>query len=229
LALKNLGLKLVGTVVVDEPGQSVAIIENQRARKQEAYHEGDQVGQALIKRIVRNNVIINKGTEELRLTMEYDEKAASTPAKGQAIRKQRSAKSQRSARNRRPARSQRSARSRRSAPSKPAAVETSPIRLEQEEVTSALADIDKLLEEMQIQPFNEGTDPGGFKIGKVKPGSIFAKMGLRTGDIIKGVNGEAITSAEQANDFYNSLLDGGNITLEVKRSGRTQKLQVEVE
>ena len=82
---------------------------------------------------------------------------------------------------------------------------------------------------MQIQPFNEGTDPGGFKIGKVKPGSIFAKMGLRTGDIIKGVNGEAITSAEQANDFYNSLLDGGNITLEVKRSGRTQKLQVEVE
>lgn len=124
LALKNLGLKLVGTVVVDEPGKSVAIIENQRTRKQEAYHEGDQVGQVLIKRIVRNNVIINKGTEELRLTMEFDEKAAGTPAKGQAIRKQRSAKSQRSARNRR------TARSRRLAPNKPPAMEASPIRLE---------------------------------------------------------------------------------------------------
>jgi type II secretion system protein C len=223
LALKNLGLKLVGTVVVDEPGKSVAIIENQRARKQEVFQEGDQVGQVLIKKIVRNNVIINKGAEELRLTMEFDEKAASTPAKGQAIRKQRSTKSQRSARSRR------TARSRRSSSSKPPAMEASPIRLEQEEVTSALADTDKLMEEMQIKPFKEGTDPGGFKIGKVKPGSIFAKMGLRPGDVVTGVNNEAITGVEQAEDLYSSLLEGGDIALEVKRGGRTQKLQLAIE
>jgi type II secretory pathway component PulC len=108
-------------------------------------------------------------------------------------------------------------------------MEASPIRLEQEEVTSALADTDKLMEEMQIQPFKEGTDPGGFKIGKVKPGSIFAKMGLRTGDVVTGVNNEAITGVEQAEDLYSSLLEGGDIALEVKRGGRTQKLQLAIE
>jgi len=85
LAQRSVGLKLVGTVVTDEPAKNVAIIENQRAHKQEAYHEGDQVDQILIKRILRNNVIISTGTEEQRLTMDLEEDAGSTPATGQTV------------------------------------------------------------------------------------------------------------------------------------------------
>lgn len=239
LAERSVGLTLVGTVVTDEPAMNVAIIESQRARKQEAYHEGDQVDQIQIKKILRNNIIISMGSEEQRLTMELEDESA---AKGSALSSPPSASSRGAAYQRRKARSRRfrpsarSVRSRRSVQGKKPALETSPsetearaIRLEQQEIEAALADTDKITEEMQLKPYNEGNDSGGLQIGSVKPGSIFAKMGLRVGDVVTGVNGEAFTGVEQAEDLYSSLLEGGNIALEVKRGGRTQKLQVEVE
>jgi len=107
--------------------------------------------------------------------------------------------------------------------------ETGAIRLQQQEIDSALADTDKARKEIQIKPYNKGDESGGFQIGNVKPGSIFAKMGLRPGDVVTGLNEEAVTGAEQAEDLYDSLLKGDDIDLEIKRGGRTQKLQVAVE
>ena len=107
--------------------------------------------------------------------------------------------------------------------------ETGAIRLKQQEIDSAFAETDKVTEEIQIKPYGEGDESGGFQVGTVKPGSIFAKMGLRPGDVVTGLNGEAVTGVEQAEDLYSSLLEGGDIALEVKRGGRPQKLQIEVE
>jgi hypothetical protein len=58
LAKKDLGLKLVGTVVADDPVMSRAIIDNRSIKKQEAYREGDTAGKVKIKKILRNNVVI---------------------------------------------------------------------------------------------------------------------------------------------------------------------------
>lgn len=249
LAQRSVGLRLVGTVVTDEPARNVAIIENQRARKQEAYHEGDRVEQIQIRRILRNNVIISMGTEEQRLSMDLDENAASTPAAGDAVGNSRSIHNPRAVyrrpkpRSRRPVRTMPQVPSRDSVQSEQPESEANPsemqgdqpesetgaIRLEQQEIDSALADTDKVTAEMQIKPHKEGDESGGFQIGSVKPGSIFAKMGLRPGDVVTGLNEEAVTGAEQVEDLYNSLMKGGDIGLEVKRGGRTQKLQVEVE
>ena len=107
--------------------------------------------------------------------------------------------------------------------------ETGAIRLQQQEIDSSLADIDKVAEEIQIKSYGEGDESAGFQVGTVKPGSIFAKMGLRSGDVVTGLNQEAVTGVEQAEDLYDSLLKGDDIDLEIKRGGRTQKLQVTVE
>ena len=261
LAQRSVGLKLVGTVVTNEPGENVAIIENQRDRKQGAYREGNEVNQIQIKRILRNNVIISMGTEEQRLTMDPEEDAASTPAGGPGITSPGSAPRlsdvyrQRTARSQRPRPTRRSAYRQRLLGSNPLAPGNEPgqseqpeseanppetggdqpetqsgdTSLEQQELDPALEDTDKLMEEMQIKPYSEGDESAGFQIGRVKPGSIFAKMGLRSGDVVTGVNDEAVTGVEQAEDVYNSLLDGGATILEVKRGGRTQKLQIGAE
>jgi type II secretory pathway component PulC len=54
-------------------------------------------------------------------------------------------------------------------------------------------------------------------------------MGLRNGDVIKGVNDEAITSPEQAIELYESLIEGGEIALEIKRGRRNRELRYEIQ
>ncbi len=196
---KTLGLKLVGTVVANEPEDSSAIIEDRSTRKQEVYHEGDQVKQARIKRILRHNVIINTGRGDEVLTMEPEESTGKTPAP------------------------------RRTARARPQPSGSGSIRLEREELESQMADLNELMQQVRIRPYMEGRQPAGFLVSNIKPGSLFAKMGLRNGDVIKGVNGESITSPDQAIELYESLLEGGEVDLEIKRGRRTQKLRYEVE
>jgi len=198
-AAKSLGLKLVGTVVGNIPEDSSAIIEDLSTRKQEVYHEGDEVKQARIKRILRHNVIINTGTRDMVLTMEPEESKGKTAAPERRVR------------TRQP----------------PTAAGT--IRLEREEVETYLADLNQLMQEVRIRPFMEGKQPAGFLISNIKSGSLFAKLGLRNGDVIKGINGEAITSPDQAIELYESLMEGGEVDLEIKRGRRSQNLRYEIQ
>ena len=201
VAKKSQGLKLVGTVVTEKSEENLAFIETRRSRKQEAYREGDRVEQALIKRILRNNVIINTGRQDEVLTMEPEENSKSSPAQ------------------KRPARSQKKRPARRGGP----------IRLERDEIESSVADLGELMQQVRVRPYLEGRKPAGFVVSNIKPGSLFAKMGLRNGDVIKGVNDEAITSPDQAIELYESLIEGGEIALEIKRGRRNQELRYEIE
>ena len=195
----SLGLKLVGTVVASEPEESSAIIEDRSTRKQEVYHEGDRVKQALIKRILRHNVVINTGRRDEVLTMIPEESSGKTPAPERAPRTR----------------------------WRPAA--GSSVRLDREELESQMANLNELMQQVRIRPFMEGKQPAGFLVSNIKPGSLFSKMGLRNGDVIQGVNGEAITTPDQAIELYESLMEGGEISLEIKRGRRKQNLRYEVE
>ena len=199
VALKSLGLRLVGTVVANKPEESSAIIEDQSTRKQEVYQEGDRVKQALIKRILRHNVVINTGRRDEVLTMVPEESTRKTSAPERASRTRR----------------------------RPAA--GSSIRLDREELESQMANLNELMQQVRIRPFMEGKRPAGFLVSNIKPGSLFSKMGLRNGDVIQGVNGENITTPDQAVELYESLMEGGEIALEIKRGRRKQNLRYEVE
>jgi type II secretory pathway component PulC len=60
-ALNDLGLKLVGTALMDEPGSSIAIIEDLASGDQEIYKKGDTLKGVLVKRILSRGVIIAEG------------------------------------------------------------------------------------------------------------------------------------------------------------------------
>ncbi len=195
VAVNSLGLKLVGTVVANKPEESSAIIEDRSTRKQEVYQE---VKQALIKRILRHNVVINTGRRDEVLTMIPDESAGKTPAPERAPRTRR----------------------------RPAA--RGSIRLDREELESQMANLNELMQQVRIRPFMEGKRPAGFLVSNIKPGSLFSKMGLRNGDVIQGVNGETITTPDQAVELYESLMEGGEIALEIKRGRRKQNLRYEI-
>ena len=70
LAAQSLRLRLKGTVIGEDGVERVAVIEDQQTRKQGLYREGDRIRTALIKSILRNNVVINTGTRDEVLTID---------------------------------------------------------------------------------------------------------------------------------------------------------------
>jgi len=69
-------------------------------------------------------------------------------------------------------------------------------------------------------------DPGGgFQLKKVMPDSLYARMGLRTGDVLRGMNGRPIDSPEQLTLLYQQLSGGGQGNVELLREGRPEALQ----
>lgn len=66
---------------------------------------------------------------------------------------------------------------------------------------------------------------GGFLVREIKPGSVYEKLGLRMGDVIRGVNGKPVNSADDAMKFYQQLAELNNVRIEVMRAGQVEQLQ----
>lgn len=65
---------------------------------------------------------------------------------------------------------------------------------------------------------------GGFLVRQIQPNSLYGKLGLRTGDIIKSVNGQALNTAEDAMKLYQQLSTINSVQIEVMRGGRSESL-----
>ncbi|HET7766621.1 MAG TPA: type II secretion system protein N [Burkholderiales bacterium] len=65
---------------------------------------------------------------------------------------------------------------------------------------------------------------GGFLVRQIQPGSLYEKLGLRPGDVIKNVNGQALTSMDDVMRLYQQFGSAQRVLVEVQRQGRTETL-----
>ena len=86
---QGLRLRLVGTVVTDEPSTRFAIIEVQSTGRQGAFHEGDRWGDILIKRIHPGYVIIDAGKGDIVLYLGSGGDAGRRASPGETVRLER--------------------------------------------------------------------------------------------------------------------------------------------
>jgi general secretion pathway protein C len=200
----QLRLKLWGTVTGDGDG-SYAVIEEPRKREQNLFRVGDALEGAQVKEIRREQVIltVNGRDEVLRM--------AEAPARG------------------RPA-----------AANTPAPSPSTPfqgndggssrqVNLSRAEVESAMDDVNSLMRQARIRPHFRNGKPDGLTLSRVRRDSVFTRLGLRSGDIITGVDGQPIQSVDDALKFYNSLKSASNLNLQIRRRGQTQTLQYAIE
>jgi type II secretion system protein C len=66
---------------------------------------------------------------------------------------------------------------------------------------------------------------GGFRLQRTKPGSAYASMGLRAGDVLRRLNGTPLESPKQLMALYGQLNEGGQGEVEVLRDGRFEVLR----
>ena len=102
------------------------------------------------------------------------------------------------------------------------------ITLRRSQIETALQDVNQLLSQVNVRPhFNQG-QPDGLMLSRIRPNSLFMRMGLRNGDIISGVDGNNIESVDDALKFYENLKSAETVTLQLKRGGRQRSIEYSI-
>lgn len=65
---------------------------------------------------------------------------------------------------------------------------------------------------------------GGFLVRQIQPNSLYEKLGLRAGDVIKSVNGQPINTAEDAIRLYQQMSSISAVQMEITRGGKSEAL-----
>jgi len=96
------------------------------------------------------------------------------------------------------------------------------------QLQSQISDFPKLLSQARVIPHFLDGKSDGFVITDIVPGSLYGQVGLQNGDIIRKVNGQQVTSAEQAMAMYQALQNAPSIDLELMRAGQVQQVHYDV-
>lgn len=87
------------------------------------------------------------------------------------------------------------------------------------EIDKTLANLNDVAMQARIVPsFKDGVAQG-FKLFSIRPDSIYSKIGIQNGDVIKRINGFDLNSPEKALEIYSKLKESARIDIEVERNG----------
>lgn len=96
--------------------------------------------------------------------------------------------------------------------------------LNRSEIDAAFKDMGSMLRQAQIRPYFKAGVPEGFMISSIRSGSLYQKMGIVNGDIIQGINGNPIRTADDVVRLYKTMKEAPNVSLEIKRRGKAETL-----
>jgi general secretion pathway protein C len=176
----------------------VAIIEETSKRTQGLYYIGDSIQQAPVKSILNRRIVLSvDGKDEILMMDDKTDSSTSDESSTVSV----------------------------------AAVSTETtvplertITIRSSVIADSLDNISELLSQASIRPHYEDGEADGLAITGIKAGSIFRRMGLRNGDIVKGINGNEITSPEDLISLYNDLKSESDVSLQIVRRGAERSL-----
>jgi general secretion pathway protein C len=187
----DLKLKLWGTVT-GQAGSSYAVIEETGNKKQNLYRVGDEIQNATVKAIHREKVVLDVDGRDEVLAME---KVSSSKSSGMRHTARSGSPGGDSSRGMK-------------------------ISLQRSQIDAAMENVTDLMSQIKVRPHFTDGKPDGIMLSSIQPRSIFRRMGLRSGDIITGVDGKEIESVDDALQFYENLSSSSNLKLQLKRRGR---------
>ncbi len=84
----------------------------------------------------------------------------------------------------------------------------------------ALLNLPILIKDTVVRRILKAGQPYGYKLSEIKAGSIFNSLGLRSGDILRTVDGQFITTEKEALDVFNSVKLKSEVSVMLERSSR---------
>ena len=97
------------------------------------------------------------------------------------------------------------------------------------EIDNALTNLSDLATKARIVPSFKNGVSNGFKLFSIVPDSLYAKIGIQNGDVIRKINGYEMNSPDKALEIYQKLRDATRVEVEVERRGETVRKQYSIE
>jgi len=96
-------------------------------------------------------------------------------------------------------------------------------------INEALTDMSKLATQARIVPSFKNGASNGFKLFSIVPDSLYSKIGIQNGDVIRKINGYEMNSPDKALEIYQKLRDANRIEVELERRGETVRKSYSIE
>jgi general secretion pathway protein C len=199
----ELKLKLWGTST-GRDGRTYAVIEDQKTREQALYRPGEAIQNATVKMVLRGKVVLTVNGRDEVLAQEEPGVVKGGPQ--------------------RPVRSDAVSFAPTSGSEAVQEVLVSPEQAEQ-----AMDNLADLLNQATFRPYLEDGKAAGISITGIRPNALFRKLRLRNGDIITGINGQSITSVDDAMKLFGGLSTDNPIQVQIKRRGAEETLEYKIE
>lgn len=199
LAKTELPLKLLGTAAAGAAGHSWAVIEDVQQRETRVVHAEDEIRDgARVERIERRRLILNESGTLRELSLDEVEE----PGLGKAPR---------------PGGSRgRAARSPAPPPDR--------VQVDKQDLQQAVRNPSSIFQMARILPKYENGAIVGLQVHDPKPGSIFEKVGIQSGEVITQVNGVRIDSPEESRSVMTEFAQGREWTVQVEGPSGTRSL-----
>lgn len=204
----TLRVKLLGTLLSGIPEWSIASIQDATSLKTQTYMKGDLVQNAEVLEIERSRVIVkNNGRREYIDGNSGDGSGAPPPVAAAPVASAPAGNS--------------------GAPPSVAlgnsirAVSENEYEVPRAEIDKTLSNLNDVAMQARIVPaFKDGVAQG-FKLFSIRPDSIYTKIGVQNGDVLKRINGYDLNSPEKALEVYSKLKEAARIDIEIDRNGST--------
>ena len=98
-----------------------------------------------------------------------------------------------------------------------------------QDVENTLANLNQIAMQARVVPSFTDGKPRGFRLFALKPDSIYARLGLKNGDILQRINGSTLDDPMRAMEAYHSLKGSSRIELEIERNGQPVRKTYTVE
>jgi general secretion pathway protein C len=87
------------------------------------------------------------------------------------------------------------------------------------ELEQALARLDDIANQARIVPSYRDGQPQGFKLFAIRPDSLFSRLGLLNGDVVRRINGFEMNTPANVLEVYLRLRETSQIEVELERNG----------
>jgi len=194
---------LVGTAIADPPRYSLCQITNPDLNETQVYAIGEKYQGARIYAVEQKRVLIdNNGSNE------YIDDSAAAPANiGVAPVAQPGQPSDGSVKQ----------------------ISDNQYVVAKSEINNALTNLSDLATKARIVPSFKNGVANGFKLFSIVPDSLYSKIGIQNGDVIRRINGYEMNSPDKALEIYQKLRDASRIEIEIERRGETLRKSYSIE
>ncbi len=204
VAVSDLALK--GTA--DIQGEGFAVFEEVDSGEQDVFAVGERIfgGPKLVSVATRSAVILRSGR---RQTIKIEDDEAPAPSKKKAPKPGDKGKKQE---------------------------QLSGIRetgegsylVDRREVDHAIENLNSVITEVRAVPFLRDGNSMGFRLFAIKRGSIFERMGLKNGDVVRNINGTQLTDPSMAMGLLGEIQTAEVITVDLIRQNKASTLTYKV-